>query len=97
MLQSFTRNYEDKSNENGFQFIFKCDVCGDGYESSFVGSNAQKRKGFFNKVSQFGGAVTSNAYLAGGSRRFGVPDAGVEQGTRSRLPAGVQRCDVSLP
>ena len=64
MLQSFTRNYEDKSTEEGFQFIFKCDVCGDGYESSFVGSNAAKKKGLFNKVANFGGMVNSNARFA---------------------------------
>ncbi len=76
MLQSFTRNYEDKSTEQGFQFVFKCDVCGDGYESTFIGSRTARKKGFFNKVSQFGGAVSSRAYMAGalGGQAFQTPE-----------------------
>jgi hypothetical protein len=75
-LQSFTRNYEDKSTEQGFQFIYKCDICGDGYESTFIGSRAQKKRGLFNKVAQFGSAVSSNAYLAGalGGSAYQTPE-----------------------
>ena len=75
-MQSFTRNYEDKSTENGFQFIFKCDICGDGYESAFVGSRTAKKKGLFNKVSQFGSVVSNNAYLAGalGGQAYQTPE-----------------------
>lgn len=75
-MQSFTRNYEDKSNENGFQFIFKCDICGDGYESQFIGSKTAKRKGLFNKVSSFGSYINSNAYLAGalGGQAYQTPE-----------------------
>lgn len=82
-MQSFTRNYEDKSNENGFQFIFKCDVCGDGYESQFVGSNAAKKRSFFNKVSTFGSMVNSNAYLAGalGGTAYQTPEWNKERET----------------
>ncbi len=76
MLQSFTRNYEDKSTEQGFQFVFKCDVCSDGYESSFIASRAAKKKSFFNKVSQFGSAVSNNAYMAGafGGQAYQTPE-----------------------
>jgi rubrerythrin len=75
-LQSFTRNYEDNSTEQGFQFTFKCDVCGDGYKSAFIGSRAQKKRGFFNKVSEFGSVVSSNAYLAGalGGSAYQTPE-----------------------
>ncbi len=75
-LQPFTRNYEDKSTEQGFQFIFKCDICGDGYETTFIGSRTAKKKGFFNKVSQFGGVVSNNAYLAGalGGSAYQTPE-----------------------
>ena len=38
MLKSFTRNYNDNSTEAGFQFIFNCDICNDGYRSSFIES-----------------------------------------------------------
>ena len=35
MLKSFTRNYHDNSTEAGFQFTFYCDICNDGFKSSF--------------------------------------------------------------
>jgi hypothetical protein len=31
----FTSNYTDLSSEQGFQFEFKCDICGSGYRSEF--------------------------------------------------------------
>ena len=43
MMKSFTRNYEDNSTEAGFQFTFYCDICNDGYKSSFVESQTYKK------------------------------------------------------
>ena len=43
MLTSFTRNYEDNSTDAGFQFTFYCDICGDGYKSSFIESETYKK------------------------------------------------------
>ena len=31
----FTDNYEDLSTDQGFQFKFRCERCGDGFMSSF--------------------------------------------------------------
>ncbi|MDR1002860.1 MAG: zinc ribbon domain-containing protein [Oscillospiraceae bacterium] len=46
MLQAFTRNYEDNSTDAGHQFTFYCDICNDGYKSSFIESSTyKKRKG----------------------------------------------------
>ena len=75
-MQSFTNNYDDKSTEAGFQFVFKCDICGDGYESTFVGSNAAKKKAIFNKVSSFGSMISSRAYMAGalGGQAYQTPE-----------------------
>jgi ribosomal protein L40E len=33
--QTFTSNYRDHSNDNGFQFEFFCDHCGNGHRSAF--------------------------------------------------------------
>lgn len=33
--QGFTKNYRDHSNDNGYQFEFFCDKCGNGFRSSF--------------------------------------------------------------
>ena len=35
----FTNNYTDLSDENGYQFEFRCDICGSGYRSEFIRSN----------------------------------------------------------
>ncbi len=43
MLKSFTRNYEDNSTEAGFQFTYYCDICNDGYKSSFVQSQTYNK------------------------------------------------------
>ena len=43
MLQSFTRNFEDNSTSAGFQFTFYCDVCNDGFRSSFIESETFKK------------------------------------------------------
>jgi len=43
MMKAFTRNYEDNSTEAGFQFTFYCDLCNDGYKSSFVESETYKK------------------------------------------------------
>ncbi len=64
-FQSFTKNYEDLCTEAGFQFIFKCDICGDGYKSKFVESKSYKKANLFN---MFGKAVQIGADLAGANR-----------------------------
>lgn len=43
MLKAFTRNYEDNSTDAGFQFTFYCDICNDGYKSSFIESTTYKK------------------------------------------------------
>jgi len=44
MLQAFTRNYHDNSTDAGFQFTFNCDICNDGYKSSFIASETYKKR-----------------------------------------------------
>ncbi len=49
MLKSFTRNYQDNSTDAGFQFTFYCDICNDGFKSSFIESTTYgKGKGLRN-------------------------------------------------
>lgn len=63
MLQAFTRNYEDNSTEAGFQFTFYCDICQDGYKSSFVESATYKKKGLLRGLGQ--GASIAGSLLGG--------------------------------
>lgn len=57
MLQSFTRNYQDNSTEAGFQFTFYCDICQDGYKSSFIESETYKRTTSLRTLARGAGAV----------------------------------------
>jgi len=50
MLKSFTRNYQDNSTDAGFQFTFYCDICNDGYKSSFVESETYKKDKFLKGI-----------------------------------------------
>jgi len=59
MLQSFTRNYEDNSTEAGFQFTFYCDLCQDGYKSSFVESETYKKGRGLRGLARGAGALGS--------------------------------------
>jgi len=70
MLTSFTRNYQDNSTEAGFQFTFYCDICNDGFRSSFIQSETYKKGKLFNGIgrgasalgSLIGGRVSSLGY-----------------------------------
>jgi len=63
MLQAFTRNYQDNSTEAGFQFTFYCDICNDGYKSSFIESSTYKKRGLMRGIGQGANILGS---LAGG-------------------------------
>ena len=63
-MQSFP-NVEDKSSEQGFQFVFRCQICGASYESQFVASQVAREKAVFNDIQRFGTMVTNEANLAG--------------------------------
>ena len=69
MLQAFTRNYEDNSTEAGFQFTFYCDICQDGYKSSFVESETYTKGQGLRGLARGAGALGS--LLGGGLGRLG--------------------------
>ena len=57
MMTAFTRNYEDNSTEAGFQFTFYCDVCNDGYKTSFVESETSKKNKGLRGLARGAGAL----------------------------------------
>jgi hypothetical protein len=69
MLQAFTRNYQDNSTEAGFQFTFYCDICNDGYKSSFIESDTYKKRGFMRGLGQ--GASIVGSLLGGRASSLG--------------------------
>lgn len=68
-MQPFTRNYIDNSDESGFKFTFNCDICGDGYKTSFIESKSRKKAGFLRGL---GTAASIGTSLLGSSVGYGV-------------------------
>jgi hypothetical protein len=79
MLQAFTRNYHDNSTDAGFQFTFNCDVCNDGYKSSFIESETYKKKKTSSMLGKSLGAVS------GGLFRGKIADIGNTAGRGSNI------------
>lgn len=63
----FTSNYSDLSDENGYQFEFRCDTCGSGYRSEFIRSNVG----------------TASSLLSGATSVFGGMFGGASNAARS--------------
>ena len=69
MLRSFTRNYQDNSTEAGFQFTFYCDICSDGFKSSFIQSETYRKGALFRGIGR--GASALGGMLGGAASRIG--------------------------
>ena len=65
MLKSFTRNYEDNSTDAGFQFTFYCDICQDGYKSTFIESETYRKGRGLRGIAQ-GASIVGNLLGLGG-------------------------------
>lgn len=59
MLKSFSNNFEDNSTDAGFQFTFFCDICQDGYKSSFIRSETYKKGAGLRGLAQGAGILGS--------------------------------------
>ncbi len=83
----FTDNYEDLSTENGFQFRFRCESCGNGYLSSWqpnkVGIAASILRGAGHIVGGVLGRAASGSYeiqrAIGGPQHDRALEAAVEE------------------
>lgn len=69
MLKSFTRNYQDNSTEAGFQFTFYCDICNDGFKSSFIESETYKKGKLIRGIGR--GASMLGSMFGGTAGRIG--------------------------
>lgn len=64
MIQ-LTKNYRDHSNNQGFQFEFLCDKCGNGFMSHYLANKAGMAAGVLHAASGFFGGVFGQAAQAG--------------------------------
>jgi len=60
-LIRFTANYDDLSTDKGFQFRFRCDKCGNGYQSRFQTSVTGMAGGLLRAAGDLFGGWLSNA------------------------------------
>jgi hypothetical protein len=94
----FTDNYEDLSTENGFQFKFFCECCGNGYMSSWKANKAGMAGSLLRGAGQvFGGIfgqVASGSYEI--QKAVGGPahDAAIKEAVEEIKPMFLQckRC-----
>lgn len=83
----FTDNYEDLSTDQGFQFKFRCERCGDGFMSSFqtntLGVAGSLLRGAGNLLGGVFGQAASGAYeiqrAVGGPQHDAAIRAAVEE------------------
>ncbi len=78
----FTRNYTDLSDENGYQFEFRCDVCGNGYRSEFVRSSLGTASTVLSGASNFLGGLWGASNAARNVKDFadrGARDSALEK------------------
>src|SRR5437016_4380929 len=67
-LIQFTRNHNDQSTDNGYQFEFYCDRCGNGYQTEFQTSTSGNIANALDTASSlFGGIFSSAANVAHGA------------------------------
>jgi ribosomal protein L32 len=57
----FTDNYTDLSDESGYQFEFRCDLCGSGYRSEFIRSNLGTASTLLEGASSLIGGIFGSA------------------------------------
>ncbi len=66
----FTSNYSDLSDENGYQFEFRCDICGNGYKSEFIRSNLGTAGTVLQGASSFLGGLWGASNAARSAKDF---------------------------
>jgi hypothetical protein len=85
----FTGNYSDLSDENGYQFEFRCDRCGSGYRSEFVRSNAGTAASLLGGASNFMGGLWGASNAARSAKDFmdrGARDEALEKAANEIMP-----------
>jgi hypothetical protein len=85
----FTNNYSDLSDSNGYQFEFRCDICGSGYRSEFQRSNVGVASNLLSGASQLVGGLwgaSSAANTAHNLTDRGARDAALQKASTELMP-----------
>lgn len=85
----FTRNYTDLSDENGYQFEFRCDECGSGYKSEFIRSGIGTASSMLSGASSFIGGLWGASNAARSAKDFmdrGGRDEALEKAANEIMP-----------
>lgn len=71
----FSKNYTDLSDENGYQFEFRCDHCGSGYRSEFIRSGIGTAGSVLSGASSLLGGLWGASNAARSAKDFVDRDA----------------------
>lgn len=69
-LKPFTRGFEDRSDEGGYRFVFKCDICNAEYISRYIEASSNKKRDFIG--------ISSRAFSLGSSILDRVSGSGLK-------------------
>jgi rRNA maturation endonuclease Nob1 len=84
VLRDFVKNFDDMSDQNGFSFKFKCDICGDGFLTKYRPAPYAKAKGFLGAASSLGSSIGSSLGGFGGGAWGAQSAAGYMQDAKWR-------------
>jgi hypothetical protein len=86
----FTTNYADLSDHNGYQFEFRCDICGSGYRSEFkrsgLGTASTLLSGASSLVGGIFGSVSNAANQAKEIADRGARDDALKAASTEIMP-----------
>jgi hypothetical protein len=86
----FTNNYSDLSDESGYQFEFRCDICGSGYKSEFIRSALGTAGSLLGGASSLiGGLFGSASNIAGRAKDMtdrGARDEALKKAANEIMP-----------
>ncbi len=86
----FTSNYSDLSSNQGYQFEFRCDICGSGYRSQFIRSKLGTGATLLDSASGLLGGIFGRASYAA-DRAQDIADRNARDGALK------QACNEIMP
>jgi predicted nucleic acid binding AN1-type Zn finger protein len=84
-LLEHPKNVDDLSNDKGFQWTFHCDVCGSGYDTTFIASKSAASSRRFGFLSSGISAIGSAASSVGSNVSSGLGGASQAAGATSQF------------